>query len=60
MTLEPIPVLQSDPAADQILLCNIWSYPIISRALYCLLAHFHCLDPGYLMQGRKDTVVYIM
>jgi len=26
MTLEPILVLWSDPAADQILLCNIWSY----------------------------------
>ena len=27
MTLEPLLVLQSDPAADQILLSNIWSYP---------------------------------
>ena len=29
MTLKPILVFWSDPAADQILLCNIWSY------LYC-------------------------
>ena len=34
--------------------------PIISRALYCLKAHFHCSDPSYLIQERKDTVVYIM
>ena len=27
MTLEPVSVLWSDSAADQILLCNIWSYP---------------------------------
>ena len=26
MTPEPVSVLQSDPAADQILLHNIWSY----------------------------------
>ena len=31
---------------------------IIPRALCCLLVHFHCSDPGYPMQGCKDTVVY--
>jgi len=32
MTLEPILVLQSDSAADQILLSNIWSYPHHSKS----------------------------
>jgi len=31
MTPEPILVLQSDFVADQILLCNIWSYPYCSK-----------------------------
>jgi len=31
MTLEPELVLWSDPAADQILLHNIWSYPHCSK-----------------------------
>jgi len=31
MAPEPILVLQSDPAADQILLRNIWSYPHCSK-----------------------------
>jgi len=31
MTLEPMLALQSDPAADQILLCNIWPYPHYSK-----------------------------
>jgi len=31
MTPEPTLVLQSDPAADQILLRNIWSYPYYSK-----------------------------
>ena len=31
MTPEPVLVLQSDPAADQILLSNIWSYPYHSK-----------------------------
>jgi len=35
MTLEPVLVLRSDPAADQILLHNIWSYPHCSK--YTLL-----------------------
>ena len=32
MTLEPVLVLWSDPAADQILLSNIWSYPYHSKS----------------------------
>ena len=32
MTLEPILVLWSDPAADQILLSNIWFYPHHSKS----------------------------
>ena len=32
MTPEPISVLRSDPAADQILLYNIWSYPYHSKS----------------------------
>jgi len=32
MTPEPILVLRSDPAADQILLSNIWSYPHHSKS----------------------------
>jgi len=32
MTPEPISVLWSDPAADQILLHNIWSYPHHSKS----------------------------
>ena len=32
MTLEPILVLWSDLAADQILLSNIWSYPHHSKS----------------------------
>ena len=31
MTLELVLVLQSDPAANQILLHNIWSYPYCSK-----------------------------
>ena len=31
MTLEPVLVLWSDPAADQILHSNIWSYPHCSK-----------------------------
>jgi len=31
MTLKHILALQSDPAADQILLHNIWSYPHYSK-----------------------------
>jgi len=60
MTLEPVLVLWSDPAADQILLHNIWSYSIVLSALRCRLMHFHCSDPGYQKQGHKDTIVYIM
>ena len=32
MTPEPVSVLQNDPAADQILLCNIWSYSHHSKS----------------------------
>jgi len=32
MTLEPVLVLWSDSAADQILLSNIWSYPHHSKS----------------------------
>ena len=60
MTLEPVLALQSDPAADQILLCNIWPYPHCSKRLHCCLMHFHCSDPGYQMQGHKDTITYII
>ena len=31
MTLEPMLAFQSDSAADQILLCNIWPYPHCSK-----------------------------
>jgi len=31
MTPEPVFVLRSDSAANQILLCNIWSYPHCSK-----------------------------
>jgi len=31
MTLEPVLALQSDPAADQISLCNFWPYPHCSK-----------------------------
>jgi len=31
MTSEPILVFRSDLVADQILLCNIWSYPHCSK-----------------------------
>jgi len=47
MTPEPVLVLWSDPAADQILHSNIWSYSIALSTLRCLLTHFHCSDPGY-------------
>jgi len=29
--MTPVLVLRSDPAANQILLCNIWSYPHCSK-----------------------------
>ena len=32
MTPEPVLVLQSDSATDQILLSNIWSYPYYSKS----------------------------
>jgi len=32
MTPEPVSVLWSNPVADQILLCNIWSYPHHSKS----------------------------
>jgi len=60
MTLEPILVLWSDPAANKILLRNIWLYPIVLSVLHCLLVYFHYLDPGYQMQGCEDTVIYIL
>jgi len=60
MTLEPVLVLWSDPVADQILLHNIWSYPIVLSALCYRLMHFYCSDPGYKKQGCEDNVVYIM
>jgi len=33
MTLEPVLALWSDPATDQILLCNIWTYLHCSKCI---------------------------
>jgi len=57
MTPEPIPVLQSDSAADPILLRNIGSYPHHSESTLLppnALSLFRLWLP---MQGRKDTIV---
>jgi len=58
MTLEPIPVLQSDPAADPILLCNIGSYSHHSESTLLPSNALSLFRPWLLMQRRKDTVVY--
>ena len=60
MTLEPVLVLWSDPAADQILLHNIWSYFHYSKSTPLPSSTLHYLDSGYPIQGHEDTVVYIM
>ena len=58
MTPEPVPVLQSDSAADPILLRNIGSYPHHSESTPLppnALSLFRLWLP---MQGREDTIVY--
>jgi len=56
MTLEPVPVLRSDPAADLILLHNIRSYSHHSESTPPnALSLFR---PWLPMQEREDTVVY--
>ena len=42
----------------------LWEAELISRASYSHdygeKYHFYCSDPGYQMQGHKDTVIYIL
>ena len=55
MTLEPILVLWNDPAADQILLCDIWSYPYHSKSTllpFSALSLFRPWLPNAGMQGH--------
>jgi len=55
MTPEPILVLWSDPAADQILLSNIWSYPHHSKSTLLpssALLLFRSWLPNAGMQGH--------
>ena len=58
MTLEPVPVLRSDPAADSILLCNIGSYSHHSESTLLPPNALSLFRPWLPMQGYKDTVVY--
>ena len=55
MTPEPMLALWSDPAADQILLCNIWPYPYCSKCTPLLpntLSLFRPWLPNTGMQGH--------
>ena len=58
MTPEPIPVLQSNPAADPILLCNIGSYSHYSESTLLPPNALSLFRPWLPMQGHEDTVVY--
>jgi len=58
MTLEPVPVLWSDPAANPILLCNIGFYSHHSKSTPLLPNALSLFRPWLPMQGHKDTVVY--
>ena len=58
MTLEPVPVLRSDPAADPILRSNIGSYSHHSESIPLLPNALFLFRPWLPMQGREDTVVY--
>jgi len=58
MTLEPVPVHRSDPAADPILLRNIGSYSHHSESIPLLPNALFLFRPWLPMQGREDTVVY--
>jgi len=58
MTPEPVPVLQSDPAADPILLHNIGSYSYHSESTLLPPSALSLFRPWLPMQERKDTVVY--
>jgi len=58
MTLEPVLVLWSDPAADQILLCNILSYPHYSKHTLLppsVLLLFRPWLPNAEIQGHCNT-----
>ena len=60
MTPEPISLLQSDPAADQILLCNIWSYPHCSKHTPLppnVLLLFRPWLPEAEMQGHSNIYI---
>jgi len=55
MTPEPMLALWSDPAADQILLCNIWPYLYCSKCTPLLpntLSLFRPWLPNAGMQGH--------
>jgi len=58
MTPEPVPVLQSDPAANPILLHNIGSYSHHSESTLLLPNALSLFRPWLPIQGREDTVVY--
>jgi len=58
VTLELVPVLWSDPAADPILLRNIGSYFYHSESTLLPSNTLSLFRPWLLMQGCKDTVVY--
>jgi len=60
MTPEPISLLQSDPAADQILLYNIWSYPHCSKHTPLppnVLSLFRPWLPEAGMQGHSNIYI---
>jgi len=60
MTPEPILVLWSDPAANQILLCNIWSYPYCSKCTLLspnALSLFRPWLPKAGMQGHCNIYI---
>jgi len=53
MTLEPILVLWNDPAADQILLRDIWSYPYHSKSTPLPSSALSLFRPWLLNAGMQ-------
>jgi len=58
MIQELVLVLQSDPVADQILLCNIWSYPHHSKCTLLPPKMLSLFRPWLLVGMRGHYNIY--
>jgi len=58
MTLEPMLALWSNPRADQILLCNIWSYPHCSKCTPLLPNALSLFRPWLPNISQKVTYLF--